>query len=206
MFPTSILAWVVTLACSYLMGSFNSSITVSKLFYKIDIRQMGSGNAGLTNTLRNFGIKKALLVLLGDSMKAIFAMVLAKILVGQAGVLYAGTLAVVGHIFPAYYGLKGGKGVMSAAAMVAFFDWRMFLIVLGIFLLVTVLTRYVSLGSILCAVAYPVTMVIFYPGQRWYIINSITLAALVLWKHRANIGRLLRGQESKVGSKKKSET
>ena len=109
MFADSVIAWAITLVCAYLMGSFSTSITVAKLFYHQDIRKMGSGNAGATNTLRNYGVKKALLVMLGDSLKAILAMVLAKLLVGQDGVLYAGSMAVVGHIFPAYYGLRGGK-------------------------------------------------------------------------------------------------
>ena len=89
MFPHSLWAWALALVCAYLMGSFSTSITVSKLFYKTDIRKMGSGNAGATNTLRNFGVKKALLVVLGDGLKAALAMVLAKILVGPQAVLYA---------------------------------------------------------------------------------------------------------------------
>ena len=204
MFADSVIAWAITLVCAYLMGSFSTSITVAKLFYHQDIRKMGSGNAGATNTLRNYGVKKALLVMLGDSLKAILAMVLAKLLVGQDGVLYAGSMAVVGHIFPAYYGLRGGKGVMSAAAMILFFDWRMFLVVLVIFAVVVVLTRYVSLASILCAAAYPVSMAVFYPGRWGYWAASIALAALVIGKHHANIRRLLHGQESKVGAKKRA--
>ena len=204
MFADSVIAWAITLVCAYLMGSFSTSITVARLFYHQDIRKMGSGNAGATNTLRNYGVKKALLVMLGDSLKAILAMVLAKLLVGQDGVLYAGSMAVVGHIFPAYYGLRGGKGVMSAAAMILFFDWRMFLVVLVIFAVVVVLTRYVSLASILCAAAYPVSMAVFYPGRWGYWAASIALAALVIGKHHANIRRLLHGQESKVGAKKRA--
>ena len=204
MFADSVIAWAITLVCAYLMGSFSTSITVARLFYHQDIRKMGSGNAGATNTLRNYGVKKALLVMLGDSLKAILAMVLAKLLVGQDGVLYAGSMAVVGHIFPASYGLRGGKGVMSAAAMILFFDWRMFLVVLVIFAVVVVLTRYVSLASILCAAAYPVSMAVFYPGRWGYWSASIALAALVIGKHHANIRRLLHGQESKVGAKKRA--
>ena len=204
MFADSVIAWAITLVCAYLMGSFSTSITVAKLFYHQDIRKMGSGNAGATNTLRNYGVKKALLVMLGDSLKAILAMVLAKLLVGQDGVLYAGSMAVVGHIFPAYYGLRGGKGVMSAAAMILFFDWRMFLVVLVIFAVVVVLTRYVSLASILCAAAYPVSMAVSYPGRWVYWAASSALAALVIGKHHANIRRLLHGQESKVGAKKRA--
>ena len=204
MFADSVIAWAITLVCAYLMGSFSTSITVARLFYHQDIRKMGSGNAGATNTLRNYGVKKALLVMLGDSLKAILAMVLAKLLVGQDGVLYAGSMAVVGHIFPAYYGLRGGKGVMSAAAMILLLDWRMFLVVLVIFAFVVVLTRYVYLASNLCEAAYPVSMAVFYPGRWGYWAASIALAALVIGKHHANIRRLLHGQESKVGAKKRA--
>ena len=120
------------MVCAYLLGSFSTSITVSKLFYHQDIRQMGSGNAGATNTLRNFGAHKALLVMLGDGLKAVLAMWMARWLVGPEAMLYAGDVAVLGHIFPVYYGFQGGKGVMSAAAMILAFDWRMFLIMLAV--------------------------------------------------------------------------
>ena len=202
MFPHSLWAWALALVCAYLMGSFSTSITVSKLFYKTDIRKMGSGNAGATNTLRNFGVKKALLVVLGDGLKAALAMVLAKILVGPQAVLYAGCVAVLGHIFPVYYGFKGGKGVMSAAAMILVFDWRIFLFVLAVFLLVAVFTRYVSLASMLAAVAFAIGLLVCYRDHSSYLAAGLCTAAIVVWKHRSNIKRLLHGEESKLGKKK----
>lgn len=202
MFPHSLWAWALALVCAYLMGSFSTSITVSKLFYKTDIRKMGSGNAGATNTLRNFGVKKALLVVLGDGLKAALAMVLAKILVGPEAVLYAGCVAVLGHIFPVYYGFKGGKGVMSAAAMILVFDWRLFLFVLAVFLLVAVFTRYVSLASMLAAVAFAIGLLVCYRDRSGYLAAGLCTAAIVVWKHRSNIKRLLHGEESKLGKKK----
>lgn len=188
--------------CAYLLGSFSTSITVSKLFYHQDIRQMGSGNAGATNTLRNFGAHKALLVVLGDGLKAALAMWIARGLVGPEAMLYAGGLAVLGHIFPVYYGFQGGKGVMSAAAMILVFDWRMFLIMLAVFAATVLLTRVVSLASILAAVSFLPSMLLFHRDNLWYVLFSGALAAVVIWKHRSNIRRLAQGTESKLGSGK----
>lgn len=202
MFPHSVWAWGLAMICAYLLGSFSTSITVSKLFYHQDIRQMGSGNAGATNTLRNFGAHKALLVVLGDGLKAALAMWLAQWLVGPEAMLYAGGLAVLGHIFPVYYGFQGGKGVMSAAAMILVFDWRMFLIMLAVFAATVLLTRVVSLASILAAVSFLPSMLLFHRDNLWYVLFSGALAAVVIWKHRSNIRRLAQGTESKLGSGK----
>lgn len=205
MFPHSVWAWLLAMVCAYLLGSFSTSITVSKLFYHQDIRQMGSGNAGATNTLRNFGAHKALLVVLGDGLKAAAAMGLARWLAGPEAMLYAGGVAVIGHIFPLYYGFKGGKGVMSAAAMILVFDWRMFLVMLAVFAATVALTRYVSLASILAAVSFLPAMLWFHRGNLAYALFSGGLAALVIWKHRSNIRRLAQGTESKLGSSKKQK-
>ena len=193
------------MVCAYLLGSFSTSITVSKLFYHQDIRQMGSGNAGATNTLRNFGAHKALLVMLGDGLKAALAMWMARWLVGPEAMLYAGGVAVLGHIFPVYYGFQGGKGVMSAAAMILAFDWRMFLIMLAVFASTVLLTRIVSLASILAAVSFLPSMLLFHRDNLWYVLFSGGLAAVVIWKHRSNIRRLKQGTESKLGDSNKNK-
>lgn len=193
------------MVCAYLLGSFSTSITVSKLFYHQDIRQMGSGNAGATNTLRNFGAHKALLVMLGDGLKAVLAMWMARWLVGPEAMLYAGDVAVLGHIFPVYYGFQGGKGVMSAAAMILAFDWRMFLIMLAVFASTVLLTRIVSLASILAAVSFLPSMLLFHRDNLWYVLFSGGLAAVVIWKHRSNIRRLKQGTESKLGDSNKNK-
>ena len=193
------------MVCAYLLGSFSTSITVSKLFYHQDIRQMGSGNAGATNTLRNFGAHKALLVMLGDGLKAVLAMWMARWLVGPEAMLYAGGVAVLGHIFPVYYGFQGGKGVMSAAAMILAFDWRMFLIMLAVFASTVLLTRIVSLASMLAAVSFLPSMLLFHRDNLWYVLFSGGLAAVVIWKHRSNIRRLKQGTESKLGDSNKNK-
>lgn len=193
------------MVCAYLLGSFSTSITVSKLFYHQDIRQMGSGNAGATNTLRNFGAHKALLVMLGDGLKAVLAMWMARWLVGPEAMLYAGGVAVLGHIFPVYSGFQGGKGVMSAAAMILAFDWRMFLIMLAVFASTVLLTRIVSLASILAAVSFLPSMLLFHRDNLWYVLFSGGLAAVVIWKHRSNIRRLKQGTESKLGDSNKNK-
>lgn len=193
------------MVCAYLLGSFSTSITVSKLFYHQDIRQMGSGNAGATNTLRNFGAHKALLVVLGDGLKAALAMWIARGLVGPEAMLYAGGLAVLGHIFPVYYGFQGGKGVMSAAAMILVFDWRMFLIMLAAFVAVVLLTRIVSLASVLAAVSFLPSMLLFHRDNLWYVLFSGGLAAVVIWKHRSNIRRLAQGTEPRLGDSRKNK-
>ena len=190
------------MVCAYLLGSFSTSITVSKLFYHQDIRQMGSGNAGATNTLRNFGAHKALLVMLGDGLKAVLAMWMARWLVGPEAMLYAGGVAVLGHIFPVYYGFQGGKG---AAAMILAFDWRMFLIMLAVFASTVLLTRIVSLASILAAVSFLPSMLLFHRDNLWYVLFSGGLAAVVIWKHRSNIRRLKQGTESKLGDSNKNK-
>ena len=187
------------------LGSFSTSITVSKLFYHQDIRQMGSGNAGATNTLRNFGAHKALLVVLGDGLKAVLAMWLARAIAGPEAMLYAGGAAVLGHIFPVYYGFQGGKGVMSAAAMILAFDWRMFLMMLAIFSATVLLTRFVSLASILAAVSFLPSMLLFHRDNLRYVLFSGGLAAVVIWKHRSNIRRLIQGTESRLGDSKKNK-
>ena len=205
MFPKNVWAWGLTMVCAYLLGSFSTSITVSKLFYHQDIRQMGSGNAGATNTLRNFGAHKALLVMLGDGLKAVLAMWMARWLVGPEAMLYAGGVAVLGHIFPVYYGFQGGKGVMSAAAKILAFDWRMFLIMLAVFASTVLLTRIVSLASILAAVSFLPSMLLFHRDNLWYVLFSGGLAAVVIWKHRSNIRRLKQGTESKLGDSNKNK-
>ncbi len=166
---------------------------------------MGSGNAGATNTLRNFGAHKALLVMLGDGLKAVLAMWMARWLVGPEAMLYAGGVAVLGHIFPVYYGFQGGKGVMSAAAMILAFDWRMFLIMLAVFASTVLLTRIVSLASILAAVSFLPSMLLFHRDNLWYVLFSGGLAAVVIWKHRSNIRRLKQGTESKLGDSNKNK-
>lgn len=202
MFPNQDWAWVVTLLCAYLLGAFSTSITVGKVFYKQDIRNVGSGNAGATNALRTFGVKKALLVFAGDALKVVLAMLLAWLLIGREQMLFAGCAAVLGHIFPIYYGFRGGKGITSAAAMIAMFDWRILAVLLVVFFVTVLITRWVSLASILGAASFPLAVFLRYGLEHNYFYAALAIAAIVVLKHSGNIKRIINKTESKLGAKK----
>jgi glycerol-3-phosphate acyltransferase PlsY len=206
----------ITTIIAYLLGSVNSAIIVGKL-HKIDIREHGSGNAGLTNTLRVLGKKSAGCVLLGDILKAVFAIGLAIIvsrfekfpdeyfsIITQL----AGIAVVLGHIFPIYYGFKGGKGVLTSITVMFMINWEISLICLLLFILVVAITKFVSLGSVLAAFAFPCLVffsdkIPFLTNRTEMLIFSIILAVIVIIKHRTNIGRLIKGTENKLSFKKK---
>ena len=155
-------------AAGYLLGSCNGAIVVSHTCMHDDIRKKGSGNAGLTNFLRNFGGWATLLVVLMDMGKVVLACLLGRWLLPgnpQLGMMIAGAMTELGHIFPVFYGFRGGKGILSSAALAIMMDWRIFVIGFSLFLIIVFATHYVSLGSILAATAYAVLFVIFFPGQ-----------------------------------------
>lgn len=189
---------------AYLLGSLNPAIFLSRVFTGQDIRTMGSGNAGSTNMYRNLGPKYALLTLLGDFCKTLLAVAAGQLItggtdipLGEMGRFAAGIAAVVGHAFPLFHRFRGGKGVVTAAAMVLLFDWRIFLVVFGTFLLFSVATRYISLGSVTGAAALPLAMGLFHPGRPVLLGGSLFVALLIIFLHRGNLRRLLAGKESK---------
>lgn len=211
-------AWLIFAGIlGYLLGSVNSSLIVGR-FYGVDVRKHGSGNAGTTNTLRTLGKKAALFVLIGDLLKGILAYtagfyipVILHQLSGSgveggkaiAGMV-AGTAAIIGHVWPVYFGFKGGKGVLTSLAVLLMIDWKVALILLGLFIIIVLLTRYVSLGSTVCAALFPVLSIIL--GRDAAVIGfSAVIAILIIYLHRTNIGRLLNGTESKLGAPKKQE-
>jgi acyl-phosphate glycerol 3-phosphate acyltransferase len=194
----------------YLLGSVNSAVILSKLVYKKDIRLQGSGNAGMTNMQRIYGKKAALFTFLGDFCKGIVAVLLGRLLLGVFasaslhGACIAGAFAVIGHNWPLYFGFKGGKGVLTTFSVMIIIAPLPTLVAFGIFLITVILTKYVSLGSLLAAVSLPV--VVFFLGdvlctQRglgpvFYL--SLFVAVLIIARHHANIRRLLQGKESKL--------
>ncbi len=185
----------------YLSGCMNGAILVSKLFKHEDVREKGSGNAGLTNFLRNYGGMTTLLVILIDVGKVLLAGWLAGLICPEERELakmLAGTCAMAGHMFPVFFGFRGGKGILSGAAVAGMMDWRILVIGLLVFFLAVILTHYVSLGSILAAVVFAVGFVVFFPGQRGINCLGLVIAALAIYMHRGNIGRLLRGEERKT--------
>lgn len=195
---------LIIAAVSYLLGSLNSAIIVSKSMLRDDIRSYGSGNAGLTNSYRTMGPKMTFLVLFGDILKGVVAILVGAYLMGALGKLIAGAFVIVGHVFPLYFGFKGGKGVLVGATMLFLFDWRIFLIAITLFVLAVVLTKWVSLGSILAAISFPISTYFFYRDFPFTVI-AILLGAAVVYMHRSNIGRILKGTESKFSFKSKPQ-
>jgi glycerol-3-phosphate acyltransferase PlsY len=192
---------------AYLIGSVPTAVWVSKYFFDIDIRDYGSGNAGATNTYRVLGAKWGTIVMIIDMLKAIIAVKLAFLLpLSFDNDIYLvnmqlglGLAAVLGHIFPIWADFRGGKGVATLFGMVLGIQPNVALCCVGIFILVLYLTRWVSLSSILASIAFPVfILVIFNEPEKLYRVFAITVAMLVLLTHQKNIGRLLRGSESKV--------
>ena len=193
---------VAIIASAYLLGSLNFAIIISGKQYRQDIRNFGSKNAGMTNMMRIYGKKAAGLTLLGDALKAAVSALIGYALLGQYGAYIAGLFCIVGHMFPVYYRFRGGKGVVTAAVSILMSNPFVFLILFLIFVIIVLFTKYISLGSVMCALTTPVTMVLFYPGH-WVALVLMTLtAALVVWAHRGNISRLLKGTESKFSFKK----
>ncbi len=191
---------------SYLLGGINGAIIASTKFFKKDIREYGSKNAGLTNFYRVFGTKGVLLVLAIDIAKSAASVLLGWWLLGLCGYallgkLIAGFFAILGHTFPVYYRFKGGKGILCAGILVLILDWKIGLICWAVFILLVLLTRYVSLGSILGTIAFPVSMAYF--GNRWYeVLVAACCAILIVARHSENIYRLFTGKESKLKLKK----
>ena len=189
-------------AAAYLLGCINGAIAVSHLFYRDDVRRHGSGNAGLTNFYRTYGAKRALAVIAFDMLKAAAAVWLGDAVLdallgwGVAGEYYAALFCVIGHMFPAFYSFRGGKGSLCSATLLLLLDWRIALVGWGVFALLWLATRYVSLGSVCAALSFPVmTQIVFADGMTTAL--SVAIAALVLWAHRGNIKRLLDGTENK---------
>jgi glycerol-3-phosphate acyltransferase PlsY len=196
----TVFAVVLSAVTGYLLGSANSALIVGK-FYGIDVRKHGSGNAGLTNTLRTLGKKAALLVLIGDFAKGIVACLVGYMLWGKLGVMAAGTGAILGHNWPLYFRFKGGKGVLTSIAVVIMMDWKIALIVIGIFTVLVAATRFVSLGSIAGAALFPVIALLLNRSSA-FILFALFIALLIIFRHRTNIVRILAGNEAKLGSKK----
>lgn len=187
----------------YLLGSFNFATFLSKRFYKEDIREHGSGNAGMTNMMRTYGKKAAALTLLGDALKAIVAVLIGYIVLGSDGAYVAGLGSMIGHTWPIYYGFKGGKGVVTAIVTILCTNFWVGLILLALFVAIVAATRYISLGSIMGALMYPVLLFNF--GGTNSIVKLIScflVVILLVFNHRSNIKRLYNGTENKFAFKK----
>ena len=206
--------WVflLTAAIAYFLGCFNGAVIVSKYILKDDVRQHGSGNAGLTNFHRTFGGMLTFVVILCDMLKAAVSVLLGAYLfrtfMGDSAYLvtfakyFGGAFCMVGHMFPFMFGFKGGKGVLSGGMIAILIDWRIALVVWGGFILLVALTRYISLGSVWAGASFPFA--------TWFIYHDVLIAlfglfmgGMLVYLHRGNIHRLLTGTERKFSFKKK---
>ena len=210
-FPLALLlVYGGTALVSYLLGCFNGAVIVSKYILRDDVRNHGSGNAGLTNFHRTFGGGLTLVVILCDVLKAVLAVLLGSWLFWgnpMLGKYFAALFCLLGHMFPCMFHFKGGKGILSGGTIALMIDWRVALVVWGGFLILAVLTRYVSLGSLWAGASFPFATWIFHPGTAGpdpaIIALAFLLGGLVVWQHRGNAQRLLHGTERKFSLHKK---
>lgn len=189
---------------AYLIGSINSAIIVSKIMLHDDIRKYGSGNAGATNALRTLGKKGAIPVVIGDLLKAVIAILFAKLICSDSSlaVYIAGIGVVLGHNFPIYFGFRGGKGILVSLVAILFADPKIGLIAAVSAILIMAITKYVSLGSVLGAVIFLVLGLTFRFGDVYFCIFAAIISLLAIIRHKTNIQRLLNGTESKLSFKK----
>ena len=215
-----IVAYIVIAIIAYLIGSISFSVIISKKMAGFDVREKGSGNAGSTNVLRTVGKKAAAITLLCDVLKGVVAILIAYVVglivpdINKSLLIQlAGIAVILGHTFPIFFNFKGGKGVATSLGVLLITNWNIGLICLVFALVLMILTRMVSLGSIAAAILFPV-LVIFMPAvegsaylvpEGSYIIYAIILAILVVYNHRANVKRLLTGTENRLDFKKISK-
>ena len=193
---------LITLLASYMLGNLNGAVMISAIFAKEDVRKHGSGNAGLTNYIRNYGAGTGMLVILIDGSKAIVACLVGKLIFADADPMLGGTLGglgvMLGHIFPAMLAFKGGKGILSGFCVAMSLDWRIGLMILGFFLLFYLTTQYVSLGSVMGAIGFAIAFPIFYYDNLPVALIGLFMGSLAVFMHRGNIVRLVKGQERKT--------
>ena len=210
--PALVLPALLTAVIAYFCGCFNGAVIVSKYILRDDVRTHGSGNAGLTNFFRTFGGSLTFVVILTDVLKAVVAILIGTMLfrnmfVDDAIVItlakyWAGLFCLLGHMFPCMFHFKGGKGILSGGAIAIMIDWRIALVVWGGFLVLAVLTRYVSLGSCWAGASFPFITWFVYRSSVITFLGAF-IGLLILYMHRGNIHRLLTGTENKFSLHKK---
>lgn len=220
-----VLIFILALVVSYFLGSINWAIIISKIVIKEDVRKHGSGNAGMTNVMRTAGKWPAVLTLLGDIIKGaaavglgryilfpyIFSQTGLELFAPVYGVFLCGIFCMLGHIFPVFFGFKGGKAVATTVGITLMIDFRITLCAVLVFLIIFLFTKIVSLGSIFAAASVVLFTGIYFPlwgfdhtGNRLYVILlSAVFALIIICKHRSNIVRLIHGEEKKLASKSK---
>ena len=213
-----VLPMLLAAVISYFLGCSNGAVIISKYILRDDVRKHGSGNAGLTNFYRTFGGPLTLVVILIDVLKAVAAVWVGLLLVRfwDGGVwsqmpivtawakYWAGLWCLLGHMFPCMFHFKGGKGILSGGAIAIMIDWRVALVVWGGFLILAVITRWVSMGSCWAGFSFPFVSLFVYRDAAIFLM-ALICGGLILWKHRENIRRILKGEESRFTLHKKKE-
>lgn len=194
---------LLTLLIGYLLGNLNGAVCISNLVAHEDVRSHGSGNAGLTNFIRNYGASKSLSVILIDGGKAILSCLAGALLLNPYGMwlegsALGGAAVMLGHVFPVLLGFKGGKGILSGFFVALTVDWRIALLILGVFAVAYFLTQYVSLGSVLASVTFGIGFIVFHHDSLVTMLCGIFMSVLAVCMHRENIRRLLKGEERKT--------
>ena len=217
----AVLVYIGIAIISYLLGSLNFGIIISNKFKHDDVREHGSGNAGTTNMLRNYGKVWGALTIIGDMAKVAVAILISIAILRVSNIYdllvelfgdntmiiaksFAGFFCVLGHIFPCFFKFKGGKGVAASGGMVFMIDWHIALILLMFFIIVVFITRYVSLGSLVMAFFYPVLIFLFYHSLPLTVI-AVVFAVIVFVSHRENIKKLIHHTENRLEIKKETE-
>lgn len=221
-----ILAFIFALILSYLLGSVNFAIIFSEMFTHEDVRNHGSGNAGMTNVVRTAGKLPGILTLVCDILKGAAAVAIGRFLLMPYvheqlgsdwtlpiyGAFFCGICCMLGHIFPVFFGFKGGKAVATTVGITLVIDWRITLTALAVFLVLFLITKIVSVGSIVAAASVPVTAFLYFPmfgtsagdcGSRTAVtVLALVFALIIIGKHRTNVIRIIHGEEKKITSKK----
>lgn len=200
---------VLTVAVGYFLGNLNGAVCVSKL-QGDDVRTHGSGNAGLTNFIRSYGAGRSLMVIVIDAGKAVIAclaggFLLQRYLGFQAGAAIGGAAVMLGHVFPVLLGFRGGKGILSGLFIAICVDWRVAVLILAVFAIAYFITWYVSLGSVLAAIAFAVGFGVLHHTNPVVMLCGIFMGLLATFMHRQNITRLLKGEERKTNLFKKDK-
>ena len=206
-----VLSFVIAVLAGYLLGNLNGAIIASRVYAHEDVRKKGSGNAGLTNFVRSFGKSKALTVIFLDVGKTVAACLIGRLLLepygrGTDGAVAAAVAVSLGHDFPAFFGFRGGKGIVCGATVALMLDWRCFLVLCVIFFGTFALTRFISLSSILAAAGFSISFLIAYCGDLPLQLLTFFIGALAIYQHRGNIARLLSGTERKFTFGKEENT
>lgn len=197
-----LIGFVVCAALAYLLGSLNFALIISKYRFGGDVRESGSSNAGATNMMRTYGKTAAIFTFLGDASKAALAALIGTLINGQWGAAVAGFFCILGHVYPCFFGFKGGKGVVVAAITVLCMNPPVFAVLLIIFIIIVASTKYISLGSIMCMLMYPVLLYNMGGAKDIRAVFAIATSLLIIWLHRDNMARLREGKENKFSFKK----